>query len=125
MPDSRRQRGPHPRDRDAFSPEQLPALRGAVDDLSWLLSRNYPQKAATSLVGDRYRLTARQRKALTGCAAPEAACKTRAAKKVEPHELANRTVQVDGYNVLLTVEAAISGGLVLMGRDGAARDIAA
>ena len=32
---------------------------------------------------------------------------------------------MDGYNVLLTVEAALSGGLLLLGRDGALRDLAA
>ena len=32
---------------------------------------------------------------------------------------------VDGYNVLLTLEAALSGGLILLARDGVMRDLAA
>ena len=35
--------------------------------------------------------------------------------------LAGETLLVDGYNVLLTVEAALSGGVLLLGRDGVLR----
>ncbi len=38
--------------------------------------------------------------------------------------LAGEQVAVDGYNVLLTLEAALSGGVVLLARDGAVRDLA-
>src|SRR6185436_5239108 len=33
-------------------------------------------------------------------------------------------IAIDGYNVLTTVETALGGGVVLVGRDGCARDIA-
>jgi hypothetical protein len=44
---------------------------------------------------------------------------------VAPEGIQGETLSVDGYNVLLTVEAALSGGLLLLGRDGALRDLAA
>ncbi len=37
---------------------------------------------------------------------------------------AGNAVGIDGYNLLITVESALSGGLVLIGRDGCYRDLA-
>ncbi len=125
MPDTRTRRGPHPKDEDCFSPPAVPALRAAVADLSWLLSRGYSQRAALKLVGDRYALRDRQRKALQRCAASDEACRQRRSRRLPPARLAGETVAVDGYNVLLTIEAALSGAVLLLGRDGALRDLAA
>lgn len=125
MPDRRRRRGPAPEDSVAFAAEEVERLTLACDDLSWLLSRGYPSKASLALVGDKHRLTARQRKALQRTAASDAACTRRAQKRVTPGELKGEVVEIDGYNVLLTVEAALSGGLLLLARDGALRDLAA
>src|SRR5688500_3971235 len=61
MSDSRKHRGPHPEDGRLFATDQLPALREATRDLSWLLSRDYASPSALKLVGDRYQLEARQR----------------------------------------------------------------
>jgi hypothetical protein len=124
-PDSRTTRGPHPKDEGCFSAEALPNLRQAVLELSWLLSRDYSMKASLKLVGDRHRLRDRQRKALHRCAASDRDCANRARRQVLPQALAGETLMVDGYNVLLTVEAALSGGVLLLGRDGALRDLAA
>ncbi len=38
--------------------------------------------------------------------------------------LAGRELWLDGYNVLITVEAALAGGVILVGRDGCVRDMA-
>jgi hypothetical protein len=38
--------------------------------------------------------------------------------------LRGETLAVDGFNALTTLEVALSGGIVLLGRDGALRDIA-
>lgn len=125
MPDTRRRRGAHPKDHACFAAETVPALHRAVDDLSWLLSRGYSPRAATKLVGDRYALRDRQRKALQRCAASDADCGRRLQHRLPISELAGETVVVDGYNVLLTLETALSGGVLLLGRDGVFRDLAA
>ncbi len=124
-PDRRSSRGPHPKDQACFSADALPVLENAVRDLSWMLSRSYSMKAALKLVGDRYRLRDRQRKALHRCAASDQDRARRSLHRVEPESVRGEAVSVDGYNVLLTVEAALSGGLLLLGRDGALRDLAA
>ena len=78
-----------------------------------------------ALVGDRYALRDRQRQALQRCAAGESECRDRRLHEVGETALTGETVIVDGYNVLLTVEAALSGGVLLLARDGALRDLAA
>lgn len=125
MPDTRRQRGPHPKDERCFVEAALPALRRAAADLSFLLGRGYSAKAALELVGDRYALIDRQRSALQRCAASDEAVAARRARRVTRDACAGETIWIDGYNVLLTVEAAMSGGLVLAARDGTYRDLAA
>lgn len=122
---TRGHRGPAPEDAKSFACERLPALRSAVDELSWLLGRGYAERSALALVGDRHALTARQRKAVSRCAAPEAAAAARRARRVEPAELAGQVVHVDGFNTIIGGETACSGGVVLRGRDGAHRDLSA
>lgn len=124
MPDTRANRGPHPRDEVEFSPAALPSLRAAADDLVWLLTRRYPKTAALRLVGDRHFLTARQRTALERVVAGELEIEARLGRRVDPEALAGAELWVDGYNVLLTLEVALGGGVVLVGRDGTCRDMA-
>jgi hypothetical protein len=123
MPDTRTARGPHPKDADCFAPSALPTLAAAVAELSWLLDHGYSKKAALTLVGDRHALRDRQRAAVQRCAASAEECRRRADHRVRARDLAGDTLLVDGYNVLLTVEAALSGGVLLLGRDGALRDL--
>lgn len=125
MSDGRRWRGPHPKDRDCFDHAVLPKVRQAVADLSWLRERGYSAKLALALVGDRYALRDRQRLALQRCAAGATECLRRRQREVGETSVAHETVAVDGYNVLLTLEAALSGGVLLLARDGAVRDLAA
>ena len=125
VPDRRTLRGAHPKDRACFAPAEIDRLRRAVADLSWLMDRGYPDKASLKLVGDRYALRDRQRKALRRCAAGDEESARRRARRLAMTELAGERLVVDGYNVLLTIEAALSGGVLLVGRDGVMRDLAA
>ena len=114
------------RDRVLFAPAILPTLRQATADLSWLLGRGYAEVATLKLVGDRHGLDKRQRKAVGRCAAgiPVIAARRSKAIPLTEGSLAGRPVAVDGFNVLITVEAALSGGVVLIGADGGHRDMA-
>lgn len=124
MPDRRRHRGPHPRDRELFAGNQQPALDRATAEQSWLLTRGYTAKSALKLVGDRHALTARQRKAVSHCACGDGALSGRLGRRVEPEALRGEALHLDGFNVLIVLESALSGGLVMFGRDGCARDLA-
>lgn len=125
MPDKRRHRGPHPLDAKLFTPDQIAALRGAVSDFSWLLERGYAAKSALQLVGNRFGLHERQRLAVLRSSCGETARLDRLARELGTANWCERVMQLDGYNVLMTVEAALSGGVMLRGRDGCLRDMAA
>ncbi len=124
MPDRRTHRGPHPEDAVLFAPAAVGALRAAASDLGWLLDRGYAPQSSLKLVGDRYELAARQRTgvARSVCSSEQAA--GRRARCVEPETVKGRTVWLDGYNVLTTVEAALAGAVLLAASDGTLRDMA-
>ena len=124
MPDRRRHRGPHPEDQHLFAPECHPALRLATLEYSWMLSRSYPADAALKLVGDHHGLTARQRMAVRRSACSDGSHANRARKHTDAGALVGRRMAIDGYNLLITIESALSGGVILIGRDGCARDLA-
>lgn len=124
MPDRRKHRGPAPQDERLFAAEQVAALRSAVADLSWLLSRGYASPSSVKIVGDRYDLTARQRVAVSRAACSDAARAGRLARMRVAGDLAGRAVAVDGYNLLITLESALGGGVILGGRDRTYRDLA-
>ncbi len=123
MPDRRKHRGMHPQDVHLFSDAELPRLRAAVADLSWLLTRGYPPDASLKLVGDRYRLRARQRLAVARCACSDQQRSDRLRRCCRAPLPAGTVVVIDGFNVLTTVEAALSGGVILAARDECYRDL--
>jgi len=124
MPDKRKHRGAHPQDSSLFCRENIPALRQAVADYSLLLTKGYPQNAALKLVGDRFELTERQRLAVMRNSCSDTQLAGRLIRQVQPAELAGQDILIDGYNVLITIEAAISAGFLFIGRDGCLRDLA-
>jgi hypothetical protein len=122
-PDNRGHRGAHPADEKLFTGACIPVLRQAVHDLSWLLSRGYAAGASLKLVGDRYSLKERQRLAIS-----RAACSDRQREERQRHRLLlaamrGQSVIVDGFNLIITVEAALSGGVLVHCRDGCIRDM--
>ncbi len=107
-----------------FAADCWPRLGAATRDLSWLLSRGYASPSAQKIVGDRYALDSRQRVAVARCACGDEAASARRARRIEPADLRDRELWIDGYNVLTSVEAALSGGVILHARDGCYRDMA-
>ncbi|HEX7956111.1 MAG TPA: DUF434 domain-containing protein, partial [Pyrinomonadaceae bacterium] len=122
-PDRRRHRGAHPEDARLFGEERLAALRVATSELSWLLSRGYQPKSSLKLVGDRHNLRERQRLAVARAACADESCARRVSSRVAEAEVAGERLVVDGFNLVITLEAALSGGVLVLGRDGCARDL--
>jgi hypothetical protein len=123
MPDIRKHRGAHPEDGKLFAEDQLPSLRTAVNELSWLLTREYTIKAAVKLVGDRHALTDRQRLAVSRAACSDQSLQRRAATQTGFAELRGAELVIDGFNLIITLEAALSRGVLLRCRDGCIRDL--
>ncbi|QDV48195.1 DUF434 domain-containing protein [Gimesia fumaroli] len=124
MPDRRQHRGAHPQDRGLFDLNAAPALRRATGDLNWLLTRGYASTSALKLVGDRYELNTRQRLAVARCACGEKEATRRQQHQLPTQDLAQQELWIDGYNVLTSLEAALSGGVILHAHDGCFRDMA-
>src|SRR5215813_179377 len=123
MPDTRHHRGAHPADRELFGPDQLSTLRRAVSELSWLLTHGYNVTSSLKLVGDRYGLRERQRLAVGRSSCSEEDQQRRMAHHISVEELRNESVVIDGFNLLITIEAALSRGPLLLGVDKCIRDL--
>ncbi|MDT8300117.1 MAG: DUF434 domain-containing protein [Sedimentisphaerales bacterium] len=124
MPDKRTHRGPHPADKKLFAEGAIFSMLEAVADFSLLLTKGYAEKSALKLVGDRFSLTERQRLAVMRSACSDEQLVSRNKRYVAPENLTGKSIAIDGYNLLITIEAAISGGVILKGRDGCFRDLA-
>lgn len=124
MPDKRSHRGPHPEDGALFGPDAQGKLRRALVDYAELLTRGYAAASALKLVGDHFALRRRQRLALLRSACSDAQCQKRQAHRCELAEITGQVVAIDGYNLLITLEAALSGAIIFKGRDGCCRDLA-
>lgn len=122
-PDRRKHRGAHPADAHIFADAMVPALRRAAGELSWLLSRGYQSRSALKLVGDRHALRERQRLAVGRAACPDESLARRDAARVGAPEVKGEGLIVDGFNLVITVEAALGGGPLFRGRDRAVRDL--
>lgn len=119
-----RNRGKNTGDDELFGREkQLDKLRSAVQDMHYLLSRNYPERAASELVGNHYRLKTRQIQAVRGAAASESQIAGRASKELSHQDLKNKIIYLDGFNVLILLESLLSGAYIFEGTDGCFRDL--
>jgi hypothetical protein len=121
--DRLRHRGAHPKDQRLFAPSESSALRGAVADISWLLSRGYPAAASLKLVGDHFALKERQRLAVARAACSDERRESRERTRLPPESVNGQDLLIDGFNIIVTTEAALSGGVLLRCRDGCIRDM--
>lgn len=124
MPDKRTHRGPHGDDSRLFGESALPVLREAAAQYLWLLDQGYPPDATLKLVGDRHRLTQRQRVAVARCSCSREQADRRGEKLLDEEGIRGQPLVVDGYNLLTTIEVALGGAAVLVARDGCYRDMA-
>ncbi|HIJ66282.1 MAG TPA: DUF434 domain-containing protein [Candidatus Hydrogenedentes bacterium] len=117
-------RGQHPEDARLFAEKKIAVLREAVNDASFLLTRGYADKAALTIVGDHYQLDLRQRHAVqrAACSDKSRAYRKRHAAKIR--DVRGRPVLIDGYNLLITIESVLAGGILIKCRDGCIRDMA-
>lgn len=121
---SQRHRGAHPEDPRLFGAAVLPRLRAACEELSWLLGRDYRLEPALRAVSEHHQLDTRQRLAVQRSACSPGQQAERRRRSLPPEQAAGVPWAVDGFNLIITLEVALSGGVLLRGRDGALRDLA-
>lgn len=123
-PSAQRHRGPHPEDRRLFAPTALPKLRAACTEVSWLLGRGYRMDPALRAVCEHHQLDTRQRLAVQRSACSTQQERARRDKSLSPQQAAGGAWAIDGFNLIITLEVALSSGVLLSGQDGALRDLA-
>ncbi|AXG72782.1 DUF434 domain-containing protein [Flavobacterium arcticum] len=123
-PKTGKNRGKSSEDEKAFGTlKEQNKLQEGLIDMHYLLSRDYPAKSSLALVGNRYRLTKRQLLALQGMSCSESDIQNRKQKELTPPELKNKTIYLDGFNILILLETVLSGGFVFKGLDECYRDV--
>ena len=116
-------RGYDPDDPICFGGAQLALLQQAHEELRYLLDRGYQPGPAAVLIGNHYQLTARQRHALLRSTATHEQCQHRAQTQlIRPPT--TQPLLIDGFNLIITLETALSDSLLLRGDDRVLRDLA-
>jgi hypothetical protein len=119
-----RNRGKNTGDDTLFGSEkQIEKLKLAVQDMHYLLSKNYAEKASSELVGNHYRLKTRQIQVIRGASASENQIQNRKSKHLEISDVKDKTVYLDGFNVLILLESLLSEAYIFEGVDGCFRDL--
>jgi hypothetical protein len=106
---------------DDFSSKALTTMHEAADDVVWLLNRGYGMQSAVNFVGNHYLLTEHQRIALKRAVTSDIKRDNRKQREVD---ILTENIFIDGFNIIITLETALSGSPVLASRDGVIRDLA-
>ncbi len=120
---NQRNRGKKSNDDKDFAIKWHAIFTSAADDLCFLLSRGYAIDSSLQLVGNRYRLNKRQRLAIKRIGASQQAITERKNKEYSNKDIQNAHVEIDGFNLLILLESALSGAYLFEGRDGTIRDM--
>lgn len=99
-------------------------LKKAAKDVHYLLNNGYKIKMSTKFVQQHYRLTESQRLALARSIASDKDIALRKAKELTKEECTNKEIYIDGFNAIIPMESLVSNSPLLIGMDGAVRDMA-
>ncbi|NJF24595.1 DUF434 domain-containing protein [Thermococcus sp. Bubb.Bath] len=97
-------------------------LMRAREDLKYLMNRGYRKKVALDFVANHYRLPAPHRYLLARCVFSDAWIAEVREKLLKPEELTGKSLAIDGFNVLITLESLMDGEAILC-EDGLVRDL--
>jgi hypothetical protein len=124
VPNAQHHRGAHPEDASLFSPDAVQLIRLACTEAAWLLDRGYAVNSVLDVVARRHQLRSRQRMALQRSMCSRQSREARIAKALQAGDVRGETLEIDGFNLIIGLEVALSGGPLLRGMDGALRDLA-
>lgn len=119
-----RRRGFDPEDDRWFSEAELERMHSAQKEIRFLLDRGYRMESVMGFIGNHYQFSMRQRNALQRATSSTAQRAGRAAKRLPPEALRTGHIEIDAFNLLITLETALSGSPVLSCDDGVYRDLA-
>lgn len=111
-------------DKRWFSEKELIRLRKAHEEIKWLLDRDYKLESIINFVGSRYQFSTRQRDALKRATCSSANELLRKSKEISINDIKGQSLNIDGFNLIINLEVALSGGTLIIGDDGLVRDLA-
>lgn len=117
------QRGYVPKDQIEFGDDWKCKMNQAGEELFYLLNRGYSIKSSSVFIGNHYVFSERQRLALARIVSPKTCLEMRKDKELSELEL-SKTVYIDGFNTIITLEVALSQSLLIRGMDDTIRDLA-
>lgn len=118
-----RNRGKESNDDKCFATKWHPIFTEAVNDFCYFLTRGYGKHSVLEIVGNRYKLNKRQRNAIFRISSSDQEINARHQSICQLADIKDKTIDIDGFNILILLEAALSGAYVFKGRDGTYRDI--
>ena len=116
-------RGFVPKDEVEFNKDKLALLKKAQQDILYLLEQGYHVKGASTFVGNHFMLSERQRLAVVRATANSEMIDLRRIKELNQEQLGEK-VAIDGLNIIITLEVALSQGTLIKCMDGTIRDLA-
>ncbi|MDF2822211.1 MAG: hypothetical protein K0R15_2659 [Clostridiales bacterium] len=116
-------RGYFDKDEKEFQGEELLKIKIAAEELFYLLNKGYQISNTTTFIGNHYMLSQRQRLALLRSVSPYKDIIIRNNKEVVAN-LDGCTINIDGFNTIITLEVGLSGSLLLKCMDNTIRDLA-
>lgn len=116
-------RGYIERDKIEFNDRNLALLKQAQQDICFLLDRGYEFNKVIEFIGNHFLFSSRQRLALKRALSSSLDIKRRKQHQLkEVHE--NAVIHIDGLNLIITLEVALSGSMLLHCMDDTIRDLA-
>ena len=117
-------RGFVPEDEKYFSQDSIEKMITASGHVCYLLNEGYGLKQATTFVCDHFLLSERQRLAIMRSVASDQQLSERKRKQVPLEAVPGKTVWIDGFNTIITLEVLLSGSTLFACMDGTIRDLA-
>jgi len=119
----RKNRGKSAEDDGLFGAvKELEKLKLALEDMYYLLTREYAMKSALQVVARKYRLKTKQSIALHGMSCSKKDIELCHNKKYSATQLKDKDIYIDGFNQLILFESMLSGAYLFKGLDGVYRD---
>lgn len=111
-------------DEKEFSEYSVDRLKEAAGHIRYLVNEGYAIKSASVFVGNHFQLSERQRLALVRSISTDEQIRLRREKECKADGLCGKTVYIDGFNTIITLEIALCQSLLLKCMDGTVRDLA-
>lgn len=89
------------------------SLHEATEDLRYLLNRGYKKTSALTFICNHYQLQKEDRHFLARTVFPDHTIQSTLEKKLPIEKIEGKTLAIDGFNVLITTEAALTNEAIL------------